>query len=102
MFASDKPFSEIDTAINTENANFTYPNDLVTFFDSHDESRLLNMNNNRNRLHEAMAFILTGRGIPIILYGDEQYLFEKHQQRQRSLSIACGCHRSARPRMPTS
>ena len=76
VFAGDKPFSEIDTVINTENHDFTYPNDLVTFFDSHDENRLLNVKNNRNRLHEAIAFILTGRGIPIILYGDEQYLFE--------------------------
>jgi glycosidase len=75
VFAGDKPFSEIDSTISTENANFTYPNDLVTFFDSHDESRLLNLKNDKNRLHEAMAFILTGRGIPIILYGDEQYLF---------------------------
>jgi glycosidase len=76
VFAADKPFSEIDAVINTENHDFTYPNDLVTFFDSHDENRLLNVNNNRNRLHEAMAFLLTGRGIPVILYGDEQYLFE--------------------------
>ncbi len=77
VFANDKPFSEIDSTINIENANFTYPNDLVTFFDSHDQSRVLNINNNRNRLQEALAFILTGRGIPVILYGDEQYLFEK-------------------------
>jgi glycosidase len=75
VFANNSAFSEIDSTINTENANFTYPNDLVTFFDSQDESRLLSLNNNQNRLQEAMAFILTGRGIPIILYGDEQYLF---------------------------
>lgn len=75
VFGNDATFSEIDSTINTENANFTYPNDLVTFFDSQDEPRLLNLNNNRNRLQEAMAFLLTGRGIPIIFYGDEQYLF---------------------------
>jgi glycosidase len=76
VFGSDHPFGEIDSTINAENAVFTYPNDLVTFFDSHDESRLLTVNNNnQNRLHEALAFILTGRGIPIVLYGDEQYLF---------------------------
>jgi glycosidase len=75
VFASDKPFSEIDSTINAENVNFSYPNDLVTFFDNHDESRLLTLNNNQNRLQEAMAFLLTARGIPIILYGDEQYLF---------------------------
>ena len=75
VFANNNSFSEIDSTINAENANFAYPNDLVTFFDSQDESRLLTLNNNQNRLQEAMAFILTGRGIPIILYGDEQYLF---------------------------
>jgi len=75
VFGSNNNFSEIDSTIDTESANFTYPNDLVTFFDSHDQSRLLTLNNNQNRLQEAMAFILTGRGIPIILYGDEQYLF---------------------------
>lgn len=75
VFANDSGFAEIDATINTENANFTFPNDLVTFFDSQDESRLLTLNNNQNRLQEAMAFLLTGRGIPIIFYGDEQYLF---------------------------
>jgi glycosidase len=68
-------FSELDGNINAENSNFTWSNDLVTFFDSHDQSRLLSINsNNTNRLHEAMAFLLTARGIPVILYGDEQYL----------------------------
>lgn len=75
VFGNNSNFSEIDSTINTENSVFTYPNDLVTFFDSQDESRLLTLNNNQNRLQEAMAFILTGRGIPIIFYGDEQYLF---------------------------
>ncbi len=74
VFASNNNFSEIDGAISAENSNFTWNNDLVTFFDSHDESRLLTLNNNNNRLHEATAFLLTSRGIPVILYGDEQYL----------------------------
>jgi glycosidase len=74
VFASNHNFSELDDTISTENANFIWNTDQVTFFDSHDESRFLTLNNNNNRLHEAMAFLLTGRGIPIILYGDEQYL----------------------------
>lgn len=74
VFASNNAFSELDSAIGTENSNFTWANDLVTFFDSHDESRFLTVNNNQNRLHEAMAFLLTCRGIPVIYYGDEQYL----------------------------
>lgn len=74
VFASNNNFSELDGNISTENSNFTWSNDQVTFFDSHDESRLLTLNNNNNRLHEALAFLLTARGIPVILYGDEQYL----------------------------
>jgi hypothetical protein len=74
VFANNANFSELDNVISTENSNFTWNTDLVTFFDSHDESRLLTLNNNNNRLHEAMAFLLTCRGIPVILYGDEQYL----------------------------
>jgi len=74
VFASNNNFSELDSAISAEDSNFIWNNDLVTFFDSHDESRLLTLNNNNNRLHEAMAFLLTCRGIPVILYGDEQYL----------------------------
>ncbi|MGD0799560.1 MAG: alpha-amylase family glycosyl hydrolase [Acidobacteriaceae bacterium] len=74
VFASNNGFSELESAIETENGNFTWQNDLVTFFDSHDENRLLTINNNQNRANEAMAFTLTCRGIPVILYGDEQYL----------------------------
>lgn len=74
VFGSNNNFSELDGNISAENSNFTWSNDLITFFDSHDQSRLLTINNNNNRLHEAMAFVLTSRGIPVILYGDEQYL----------------------------
>jgi glycosidase len=73
VFAGNNNFSELDSTISTENSSFTWNTDLVTFFDSHDESRLLSVNNN-NRLNEAMSFLLTCRGIPVILYGDEQYL----------------------------
>ena len=74
VFGGNHNFSELDNAITTENSNFTWNTDLVTFFDSHDESRLLSINNNTNRLHQALAFLLTARGIPVVFYGDEQYL----------------------------
>ena len=74
VLGKDANWAEVDGTIKAENANFAYPNDLMTFFDSHDQARLLSVNDNRNRLQEAMAFVLTGRGIPILLYGDEQYL----------------------------
>jgi glycosidase len=74
VFASNNAFSEIDNTLSTENSTFTWQNDQVTFVDSHDLSRFLSVNNNTNRLNEATAFLLTCRGIPILYYGDEQYL----------------------------
>lgn len=74
VLANNNGFSEVDSTLNSENSNFTWQNDLVTFVDNHDVPRLLSVNNNTNRLNEALAFILTCRGIPVIYYGDEQYL----------------------------
>lgn len=74
VFASNNNFSELDNVVSTENSNFTWQNDLVTFVDSHDVPRLLSVNNNTNRLIEAQSYVLTGRGIPVVYYGDEQYL----------------------------
>lgn len=74
VFGSNTNFSDIDSVISTEGGNFTWKEDLVTFIDNHDMSRFLSLNNNNNRLHEALAFVLTSRGIPCIYYGTEQYL----------------------------
>jgi glycosidase len=65
VFGADKSFREVDAVMQQENEDFSDPNDLVIFFDSH-----------HDRVDEALAFLLTARGIPVILYGDEQYLFE--------------------------
>ena len=67
-------FHEIDDTLTTEASDFLAPNDLVTFFDSHDLPRLLSVYNNQNRVNEALALLLACRGIPVVLYGDEQYL----------------------------
>ncbi|HYO62513.1 MAG TPA: alpha-amylase family glycosyl hydrolase [Pyrinomonadaceae bacterium] len=75
VFGSNANFSEIDAVLAQEASNFTWDEDLVTFIDNHDMTRFLSLNNNQNRLHQAMAFILTQRGIPCIYYGTEQYLF---------------------------
>ena len=74
VFASNTNFSDIDSVITQEGTNFTWKEDLVTFIDNHDMARFLSVNNNNNRLHEAMSFVLTARGIPCIYYGTEQYL----------------------------
>ena len=74
VFGSNANFSEIDAVLAAEAANFTWDEDLVTFIDNHDMTRFLSLNNNNNRLHQAMAFTLTSRGIPCLYYGTEQYL----------------------------
>src|SRR5205085_10567592 len=74
VFASNTNFSDIDSVITAEGSNFTWKEDLVTFIDNHDMARFLSVNNNQNRLHEALAFVLTSRGVPCIYYGTEQYL----------------------------
>lgn len=74
VFGSNANFSEIDSVLTQEAGNFTWKEDLVTFIDNHDMARFLSVNNNNNRLHEAMAFVLTSRGVPCIYYGTEQYL----------------------------
>jgi glycosidase len=74
VFANDKGFKLICKVLAEQDRNFAYPRDLVTFVDNHDIPRLLSVNNNPNRLNEATAFVLTARGIPIVYYGDEQYL----------------------------
>jgi len=74
VFGSNSNFSDIDGVLSQEGTNFLWKEDLVTFIDNHDMARFLTINNNNNRLHEAMAFTLTSRGIPCIYYGTEQYL----------------------------
>jgi glycosidase len=74
VFGSNANFSEIDDVITAEGTNFTWKDDLVTFVDNHDMARFLSVNNNNNRLHEALSFLITSRGIPCIYYGTEQYL----------------------------
>jgi glycosidase len=72
--STNSNFSELDGVISQEAGNFTWKEDLVTFIDNHDMARFLTINNNNNRLHEALSFTLTSRGIPCIYYGTEQYL----------------------------
>lgn len=74
VFGNNANFSEIDTVLTQTGNNFTWKEDLVTFIDNHDMARFLSVNNNNNRLHQALAFTLTSRGIPCIYYGTEQYL----------------------------
>ena len=77
VFAQGGSFIDLDNVIVQQQADFAYQNDLVNFIDNHDRQRFLTVDtssNDRKHLHEALAFILTARGIPCIYYGSEQYL----------------------------
>jgi glycosidase len=80
VFAKGKSFTEIDNELNLErsgNSNaegFAQLNDLVTFFDNHDNARIQSMGADAMAVKQALAFIFTCRGVPVVYYGDEQYL----------------------------
>ncbi len=80
VFAKGKSFKEIDDELNLErlgNASaegFAQPNDLVTFFDNHDNPRIQSMGSDAMAVKLALSFIFTCRGVPVVYYGDEQYL----------------------------
>lgn len=73
---TDANFSEIDSTLEREARDFNWTGDAVTFIDNQDMARLLSLSDNRHRLHEALAFLLTARGLPCIYYGTEQYLHD--------------------------
>jgi glycosidase len=82
VFGSNKSFSEIDNELTLEDAGsstipaqaFTQPNDLVTFFDNHDNARIMTLGADQMAVKQAISFLLTCRGVPVLYYGDEQYL----------------------------
>lgn len=74
VFSGKAGFYEIHNTLRAENHDLRWPNDQVTFADNHDLPRLLSLKDHRRRLEEALAFVLSCRGIPVIYYGDEQYL----------------------------
>jgi len=82
VFGSNKSFTEIDNELTLEDAGqsgstaqaFAQPNDLVTFFDNHDNARIMTMGADKMAVKQAMSFLLTCRGVPVLYYGDEQYL----------------------------
>jgi glycosidase len=83
VFGSNDSFEQIDSELTLEDAGssgsaaepFVQPNDLVTFFDNHDNPRIMSMGADQMAVKEALSFLLTCRGVPIVYYGDEQYLY---------------------------
>jgi glycosidase len=83
VFGANGSFYNIDNELTLEDAGsstipaqaFTQPNDLVTFFDNHDNPRILSQGADRMAVKQAISFLLTCRGVPLLYYGDEQYLY---------------------------
>jgi len=82
VFGSNKSFHEIDDELILEDAGspsnsaepFAQSNDLVTFFDNHDNARILSLGADQMAVKQAISFLLTCRGVPVLYYGDEQFL----------------------------
>ncbi|RJP68559.1 MAG: hypothetical protein C4539_08720 [Ignavibacteriales bacterium] len=71
VFANDKSIRLIYELIAKDNL-YADPANLVTFVDNHDIERLIfSTNGNLGKTKQALALLLTTRGIPQILYGTE-------------------------------
>ncbi len=67
-------FALINDVIEKENSDCADPNSIITFIDNHDMPRFLSLKDDKAALKQALALIYTGRGIPSLYYGTEQYL----------------------------
>jgi len=76
VFAEDQSMQQIEDAITKINKDILWKDKMFVFFDSHDMPRFLSINGDKKRLHQAIAFTLTTVGIPVMYYGDEQYLHD--------------------------
>ncbi|HEU0121779.1 MAG TPA: alpha-amylase family glycosyl hydrolase, partial [Bryobacteraceae bacterium] len=57
-----------------EDHRYRNASELVTCIESHDMPRFQSLNASPELLHLAYVLLLTSRGVPVLLYGTEQYL----------------------------
>ncbi|MBK9143065.1 MAG: glycosidase [Candidatus Melainabacteria bacterium] len=76
LYGRKGDFRDLARTIEKEDALFDDPCELFTFIDNHDMPRFLSINNDTSALHQALALLLTTRGIPVVYYGTEQYLHD--------------------------
>lgn len=74
VFMSGGSMTTLDATISYDASMFTYPNQLPVFIDNQDMARFLSVNNNQGLFHDALVASMTVPGIPVVYYGDEQYL----------------------------
>lgn len=74
VFGSNKSMKNIDSRYSVEEGKFKDIDALGLFVDNHDNARFLhNHGGHETQLKAATVFSLTGRGIPFVYYGTEQY-----------------------------
>jgi alpha-amylase len=74
VFGNGKAFTNINNRYAVEDLSFKDVDALGLFVDNHDNPRFLcNHPNMEAQLRNAVVFSLTGRGIPFVYYGTEQY-----------------------------
>jgi len=72
VFQSKQSMYQIRTTVQSEQSSFSNVNLLGTFVDNHDNPRFLNGQSDYQLYKNALTYVLTGLGIPIIYYGTEQ------------------------------
>lgn len=65
---------DLDATLDSTQTAYKQPADQVTFMDNHDMDRFQVTGASGRKLEQALAFILTSRGVPNIYYGTEQYM----------------------------
>jgi alpha-amylase len=74
VFGAGEYMGSIKTRYDAEASTFKDLDALGLFVDNHDNARFLhNHGGKNNQLKAATIFSLTGRGIPFVYYGTEQY-----------------------------
>jgi glycosidase len=64
----------LDSMISTTASDYAQVADQVTFIDNHDMERFKSGSVSNRRVEQALALLLTSRGVPAIYYGTEQYM----------------------------
>ena len=72
VFAEKGSMSQIRTLLDTEKTVFQDHTLLGLFIDNHDNERWLHHNGSIKMLKNALAYVLSAEGIPIMYYGTEQ------------------------------
>ncbi|MGG1311626.1 alpha-amylase family glycosyl hydrolase [Cohnella laeviribosi] len=64
----------LDSMISSTASDYAQVADQVTFIDNHDMERFKSGSVSNRRVEQALALLLTSRGVPAIYYGTEQYM----------------------------